>query len=379
MWAALATSAAAAAAVHAPALRRRIGGLPLLAIAAGYLAGALIGLVALDRADHAIAEHGASAGWGTLALAVAVSLLLATAVLDVRLRGYAMWLPAILTGWLATLLLPGQYPLVVWAAIGVLASCVVIWRPAILQRRISRQPLRELAAASAALTAVVVLAGYETPHMLFSSNHTPAGGLAAALAAVVALGFAIASTAVPTAAGQQWRLGGIRVCTIAAVATGAMALWTLAAAILGAFQLAVADTAVQDIHDGFQQGHVLVSISWVLIGLALVIVSLRGHRRSLRIAGIALLFAALAKLFLYDLAFLTAMARAISFIVTGSILLVAALLLQRFSPAGAGGAGGRHRRARGVANRGDTPPAAEANWPCRGGTPTSRTSSRSTA
>ena len=51
----------------------------------------------------------------------------------------------------------------------------------------------------------------------------------------------------------------------------------------------------------------------------------------LRIGGIALLFAALAKLFLYDLAFLTAMARAVSFIVTGSVLLVAALLLQRFA------------------------------------------------
>ena len=47
---------------------------------------------------------------------------------------------------------------------------------------------------------------------------------------------------------------------------------------------------------------------------------------------IALLFAALGKIFLYDLAFLTAMARAVSFIVTGSVLLLAALLLQRFAP-----------------------------------------------
>ena len=46
----------------------------------------------------------------------------------------------------------------------------------------------------------------------------------------------------------------------------------------------------------------------------------------------ALLFVALGELFVYDLAFLTAMARAISFILTGSVLLVAALLLQRFAP-----------------------------------------------
>jgi uncharacterized membrane protein len=70
----------------------------------------------------------------------------------------------------------------------------------------------------------------------------------------------------------------------------------------------------------------------VLVGLALVVVSLRGDRRGIRVGGIALLFVALGKLFLYDLAFLSAMARAVSFIATGSVLLVAALLLQRFAP-----------------------------------------------
>jgi uncharacterized membrane protein len=63
-----------------------------------------------------------------------------------------------------------------------------------------------------------------------------------------------------------------------------------------------------------------------------VIVSLGGERRALRAGGIALLFVALGKLFLYDLTFLTAMARAVSFIATGSVLLLAALLLQRFAP-----------------------------------------------
>jgi uncharacterized membrane protein len=69
-----------------------------------------------------------------------------------------------------------------------------------------------------------------------------------------------------------------------------------------------------------------------MIGLALVVVSLRGDRRAVRAGGITLLFAAVGKLFLYDLAFLTAMARAVSFIVSGSVLLLAALLLQRFAP-----------------------------------------------
>jgi uncharacterized membrane protein len=113
-----------------------------------------------------------------------------------------------------------------------------------------------------------------------------------------------------------------------------MALWTLAAAILGAFQIFVGSTTplAHDVHDRFQQGHVVVSVSWVLIGLVLVVLSLRSGRKSVRVAGIALLFAALGKLFLYDLTFLTAIARAVSFIITGSVLLTAALLLQRFSP-----------------------------------------------
>ena len=123
-----------------------------------------------------------------------------------------------------------------------------------------------------------------------------------------------------------------RAATLLVYSGGAACLWTLAAAILGAEQL-VADAGLQaSVHDHFQQGHVLVSISWVVIGLALVVLSLRGDHRALRVGGISLLFLALGKLFLYDLAFLTAMARAISFIVSGSVLLLAALLLQRFAP-----------------------------------------------
>jgi uncharacterized membrane protein len=112
---------------------------------------------------------------------------------------------------------------------------------------------------------------------------------------------------------------------------GAGILWTLAAAILGAFQLGVDGAVGTAVHDGFQQGHVAVSVAWVMVGLVLVVASLRSrHRGLLRAGGIALLFVALGKLFLFDLAFLTAMARAVSFIVTGSVLLLAALLLQRF-------------------------------------------------
>ena len=332
MWVALVVVAAYACAGHVTAVRRGIGERPLLAVGAGYLAGALLGVVSLDRSDRAIVHHGQASGWGTLALAVIAASLLATAVLDPRLRAYAMWLPAGLMGWLATLALPGQYPLVVWAAVSAAASCVVVQRPAVLERRLDMHPLRELAALVAGLTSVVVLAAYETPHMLFTTNHTPARNLVAAVASVTALALVTAAATAPVHRGQRWRVGGVRVAFAFAVATCALALWALAAAILGVFQIGVAATTGRAVNDAFQRGHVAVSVSWVLIGLALVVVSLRGDRRPLRIVGVALLFVALGKLFLYDLAFLTAMARAVSFIVTGSVLLVAALLLQRFAP-----------------------------------------------
>jgi uncharacterized membrane protein len=193
-----------------------------------------------------------------------------------------------------------------------------------------RQALRELAALGSLGVAGVVLVHYETPRMLFHTNHSPASGLAATAAATVAL--AVVAAAARARRGDQpaWRLSGVRVWTVLVDVAGAAALWTLAAAILGAGQLALSTPTTVAIHDRFQQGHVLVSISWALVGLALVIASLRGERGRLRAGGIALLFVAVGKLFLYDLAYLTAMARAISFIVSGSVLLVAALVLQSF-------------------------------------------------
>ena len=185
-----------------------------------------------------------------------------------------------------------------------------------------------------------------TPRMLFSSSHTPAGGLAAAIAATVSL-FLAAAAARAASSGLPRTIAGVRVPTALVYLAGAATLWTLAAAILGAAQLPADATVVASVHDHFQQGHVVVSISWVLVGLTLVVASLRGDRRSLRVGGIALLFVALGKLFLYDLAFLTAMARAVSFIVTGSVLLVAALLLQRFAPQVKAAIGDDHAEAAG--------------------------------
>ncbi|HXD71059.1 MAG TPA: DUF2339 domain-containing protein [Gaiellales bacterium] len=327
MWAWLGLAGALAAVVHVPPVRRRVGELSLVLGSAGLLGLGLVSAWAYDDSLHALSAHGATAGWESIAIAAAAAILLVTALLDARRRTLALVLPLLLLGQLAAMLLPGQYPLVAAAGLAALtAAAAVVWRRP-LPGRLDREILGRIGIVAALGIAAAVLLGYETPRMLFHTSHAPAAGLAAAAAASVALVLAALAARATIAPTQR----GIDARAVLTYVAGAGILWTLAAAILGAFQLSVDGAVAPAVHDGFQRGHVAVSVAWVMIGLALVVASLRSrHRGLLRAGGIALLFVALGKLFLYDLAFLTAMARAISFIVTGSVLLLAALLLQRF-------------------------------------------------
>jgi uncharacterized membrane protein len=327
MWAWLGLAGALAAVVHVPPVRRRVGDLPLVLGSAGLLILGLATAWARDGSLNAVSAHGTTAGWESIAIAAASAVVLATALLDARRRTLALVGPLLLGGQLAAMLLPGQYPLVSAAALAVVVEAAVVVWPRPLPGRLDRAVLCHIGVAAAVATAGAVLVGYETPRMLFHTSHTPAAGLAAAAAASLAL--VLAALAARAVAAPAVR--GVDARTALTYLAGAGILWTLAAAILGAFQLDVDGSVATAVHDGFQQGHVAVSVAWVMIGLGLVVGSLRSrHRGLLRAGGVALLFVALGKLFLFDLAFLTAMARAVSFIVTGSVLLLAALLLQRF-------------------------------------------------
>jgi uncharacterized membrane protein len=329
-WAWLAAAAVLAAAVHVPVLRRALRLGPLVMASGAMLALGLVSAWSHDGSLRAILDHGASAGWESIAIATAAALLLATAALDPVRRSAMLWLPYLLAAQLGAMLLSGQYALLVPTALASAASIAAATWPAWLARRLDRDGAARIGAIGALAVSAIVLLGYETPGMLLRSSHTPAGGLAAAVAAAASL--ALAAVAARRHPSGEPAIGRVRPTTLLTYLAGAAALWTLAAAILGAAQLTADAASVASVHDHFQQGHVAVSISWVLVGLILVVASLRGDRRDLRIGGIALLFVAVAKLFLFDLAFLTAMARAVSFIGTGSVLLVAALLLQRFAP-----------------------------------------------
>jgi uncharacterized membrane protein len=74
-----------------------------------------------------------------------------------------------------------------------------------------------------------------------------------------------------------------------------------------------------------------VSAFWGLIGLVVLYVGLKRGVTWLRVVGFGLFGLALAKLFLYDLAFLSSITRALSFLAVGALLLVAGFFVQRLS------------------------------------------------
>jgi uncharacterized membrane protein len=109
-------------------------------------------------------------------------------------------------------------------------------------------------------------------------------------------------------------------------AAGVLAVYGLSLVILELFELAPAD-----VHTDFQRGHTGVSAFWGALGLALLYVGLTRRQRVLRLGGFALFGVSLVKLFLYDLAFLNSVARALSFLAVGAVLLLGGFFYQRLS------------------------------------------------
>jgi hypothetical protein len=80
----------------------------------------------------------------------------------------------------------------------------------------------------------------------------------------------------------------------------------------------------------FQRGHTAVSAEWAVVGLALLILGLK-RSRALQVGGFALFGISLAKLFLYDLANLSSVTRAFSFVAVGMLIMVGGFFYQRMA------------------------------------------------
>jgi uncharacterized membrane protein len=109
---------------------------------------------------------------------------------------------------------------------------------------------------------------------------------------------------------------------------GALGLYAATLAILEA-----SETIGGGIDNSFQRGHTAVSSLWGVVGLALLVAGLKRGRRELQFGGFALFGISLAKLFVYDLSFLSSISRAFSFIAVGALLVAAGFFYQRMAVA----------------------------------------------
>ncbi len=202
---------------------------------------------------------------------------------------------------------------------------VLAWTvEAITLAAIARRTYDDVAALGAlgflALTAIHVIA-FEAPPVSLVT------GLADPAAAVVALA-AVAGCLVLLAAWAESEPPELR--TALRVLAALTLLYLASTAVVTPFESdSAVDSALLSAH---QQGQMVLSVFWGLVGVGTVVVGLRRDLGIVRIAGLALLGVAVTKVFLFDLATLTSVYRVVSFIGLGLLLLGGALVWQRLRP-----------------------------------------------
>jgi uncharacterized membrane protein len=248
-------------------------------------------------------------GGGLVLLGVLYGLLAARHVGDLARRdttGVLWAIGELLVGVGLAFILHGEWLVLGWAVLGAGIAYA---------GRTTGEKLFFLGSATAVGSALLYALAVEAPlDTLFTESAHPASGVPALVFA--GLGVLVLTLCLRDEAHRR----------IGAWTTGAVALYAGSLTILGAFQQLGGSVATE-----FQRGHTATSAMWVLVGLALLAFGLRSDRRLARLAGLALFALALAKIFLYDLANLSSLARAGSFLAVGSVLLVAAFLYQRLT------------------------------------------------
>jgi Predicted membrane protein (DUF2339) len=251
-------------------------------------------------------------GWAWLGEAAVFGLLAAFVFRSDRDFSTLLWVPAVVLGALAAAdLLDGTWLVLAWSAAAAAVS--------LLGDRVGEERLQLGAAGYLALALGYTLVNLAPPGDFFTANADPAAGVPALLCT---LGAAVVLTVFGLRSG---RVAEYR--QYAAAGTAVLALYAASLAILGAFEWA----GLADVETDFQRGHSAVSAFWGIVGLMTLYVGLTRDLRGLRIAGFALFGIALAKLFLYDLANLSSVTRALSFLAVGAVLLLAGFFYQRLT------------------------------------------------
>jgi uncharacterized membrane protein len=121
---------------------------------------------------------------------------------------------------------------------------------------------------------------------------------------------------------QTWKQGWV-----ALAMSGGFVVYLLSIAVVDHFQAQVGGSV--DLETLERRAQVALSIVWAVLGGAVFAFGIMRRQRPARVLGLGLLGLATAKVFLYDLAFLNASYRVLSFIGLGILLLASSYLYQR--------------------------------------------------
>jgi uncharacterized membrane protein len=224
----------------------------------------------------------------------------------------ALWVPALVVGvFAAAELVESTWLVLAWSA----ASAAL----ALVSRAVAEERLVFGSAGYLILALAYALAVKAPPDDFFRANADPADGVPSLLFALAA-GVVFVVVALGR---EEWE--PVRV--LAAIGAAVLTMYTISLAILGLFE----EVGTASVETDFQRGHSAVSTFWGIVGLVALYVGLTRNLRALRLAGFALFGLALAKLFLYDLANLSSITRALSFLAVGGVLLLAGFFYQRLT------------------------------------------------
>ena len=127
--------------------------------------------------------------------------------------------------------------------------------------------------------------------------------------------------------------GGERLRVGLAGSGALLLLYAASVAVVSAFQPGTSGVELSIFDLGArQQGQVVLSALWSVVGVVALVIGLRRDLRGVRIAALALLLVTVGKVFLYDLAALTSVYRVASFVGLGLLLLAGAFAWQRMRP-----------------------------------------------
>jgi len=319
--AAIASLAVAVASLAAGIEYGRLARLRERLVPAGVALAASAGLTALALGTLGDGTwHGVDVVGGLLLLAGAAYAYLGSALLrHERDLSTCLWGTGLAFGVAGTALVLDGFWLVLAGAVAAAALYLL--------GEVVREPrLQAAAAAVYVLSLGYALVVEAPPRDFFVESAHPGSGVPALLVLAV------------SAAMIAWRPGPAPYAKAIAIAVaGALSFYAVSLALLELAEIATD----ADVGTKFQRGHTAVTIFWGLVSLGFLYAGLKRRSWHLRTAGFALFGVSLAKLFLYDLAFLSPLTRALSFVAVGAVLLFAGFFYQRLSEQleGRGGTG----------------------------------------